>query len=89
MAGSVNIMNLGASVPSGLCCKEIVIGHLHSEMGASPPRLRRSGDRAFRGSAIAPAPPVAWLLSPPTVDTHPSNPLRGGSVESLFTDIWG
>jgi sirohydrochlorin ferrochelatase len=37
---------MGASNPLGLCCKERVIQHLYSEMGASP-RLRR-GDRAIR-----------------------------------------
>ncbi|MDR2098336.1 MAG: hypothetical protein LBP37_07440, partial [Spirochaetaceae bacterium] len=32
-------------------------------MGASPLR----GDRAFRGCAIAPAPPTAWLLRTPPI----------------------
>jgi hypothetical protein len=38
-----------------------------TNLGASPPRLRCSGDRAFRGSAIAPAPPAAWLLRTPPI----------------------
>ncbi|MDR3160342.1 MAG: hypothetical protein LBU28_01860 [Spirochaetaceae bacterium] len=28
---------MGASAPSGLCCKEKVINHRHSAMGASAP----------------------------------------------------
>jgi hypothetical protein len=44
MAQDKRIGILGASVPAGLCCKEKVIKHLHTEMGAS---LRRR-DRAFR-----------------------------------------
>jgi hypothetical protein len=40
--------DMGASALFGLCCKETVIYHLHSEMGASPPHLRHSGDRAIR-----------------------------------------
>jgi hypothetical protein len=33
--GRINI--LSASSPSGLCCKETIIEHHHSMMGASPP----------------------------------------------------
>jgi hypothetical protein len=53
----------GASAPPELCCKEMVI---YITMWAHPPPS--AGDRAFRGSATAPAPPAAGL--------NPSNPLR-------------
>jgi hypothetical protein len=80
MAGPVNNTGLGASVPSGLCCRKGLYVSPYGD-GRIP---ACGGDRAFRGSANAPAPPAAWLLSPPTVDTHPSNPLRLGGVDAFL-----
>jgi hypothetical protein len=61
--------------------RQLRSGGKNANLGASPPRLWCSGDRAFRGSAIAPAPPLRAVAA-----SHPSNPLRLGSVRGLW--VW-
>jgi hypothetical protein len=59
-------------------------------LGASPPLLRRFGDRAFRGSACH----LRWPRSGPACGVaapHPSNPLRvEGFMDGLIiVEKWG